>query len=112
MQDMEDTMAAAGLPRPEIRLADDWCHVFFHLPASDAWPETAVQDEAMSELEWQVCEYCAEPRTLAELAAHFGWKSPYYMRTKLLTEMIDKEYLAIGNLDSQQKKQYQALLRV
>ena len=34
------------------------------------------------------------------------------MRTKLLTEMIDKEYLAIGNLDSQQKKQYQALLRV
>lgn len=112
MQYMEDTMAAAGLPQPEIRLADDWCHVFFHLPPSDAWPETAVQDEAMSELEWQVCEYCAEPRTLAELAAHFGWKSPYYMRTKLLTEMIDKEYLAIGNLDSQQKKQYQALLRV
>lgn len=111
MQYMQDTMASAGLPPPEIRLADDWCHVRFSIPAEGAWAENAAQADDMSEVERQVCEYCCEPRTLSELASRFGWKSPYYMRTKLLTEMIDKEYLEIMNLDSRQKKQYRTLPR-
>lgn len=109
LQYMADAMRGACLEPPEIKAVDDWLTVSFCGPTQENWKRVGRPGEEMSELERQVWDYCSEPRTLAELAVRFGWKSPYYMRGKILTEMIDKELLEIVDLYAKQKIQYLAV---
>lgn len=109
LQYMGKMMEKAGLASPEIKAVDDWFSVIFQLPARKYEDPAEEQLAEMSDMERQVWDYCSQPRTLAELAARFSWKSPYYMRTKLLMEMIDKEMLEVVDLHGKQKVHYQAI---
>lgn len=111
LQYMADTMRSAHLEVPEITVVNDWFSVTFRSPMREDWKPINTPPEEMNELERQVWDYCSEPRTLADLASRFGWKSPYYIRGKLLTEMIDKELLEIVDLCGKQKVQYRAVTR-
>ena len=111
LQYMRDLTLEVGLESPEIKVEDDWFSVIFQGPTQENWIPVSAKTEEMSQLERQVWEYCNEPKTLAELTAYFGWKSPYYMRAKLLTEMIDKELLEVVDLYAKQKVQYQSVIQ-
>lgn len=108
LQFMLNSARQAGWEEPEIRVEDDWFSVTFKCSVREGEKDMRILPAEMSELERQVWIYCGEPRTLNDLAAEFGWKSPYYMRDKLLAEMIDKELLGIVEC-AKQKVRYLAV---
>jgi ATP-dependent DNA helicase RecG len=92
------SMREAGNPDPVFDSSRGFFTVTLYKRA--AFEETVpIQNKDLSGIEHSILEFCKVPRTRAELAAHFRFKSVSYFSTKHVLPLVERNLLVMGNPD-------------
>lgn len=93
------SMREAGNPDPVFDSSRGFFTVTLYKRAFLEDHHRSIPSEDISAIEHSILEFCKVPRTRAELAAHFSFKSVSYFYSKHVLPLVERNLLVMGNPD-------------
>lgn len=93
------SMREAGNPDPIFDSSRGLFTVTLYKRSSVVGQLEPIQSEHLCDIEHLILEFCKTPRTRAEIAAHFGFKSVSYFYSKHVLPLLERNLLVMGNPD-------------